>query len=102
MKSKRYLSLGLLVLLSLPALARGGAGYTSANFLQIGTGARAAAMADSFTALSDDATAVFWNPAGIYQAQGTQLSLPHSQWLQGANLETIANGGGKAGFPGPG
>ena len=90
MKSKRYLSLGLLVLLSLPALARGGAGYTSANFLQIGTGARAAAMADSFTALSDDATAVFWNPAGIYQAQGTQLSLTHSQWLQGANLETIA------------
>jgi outer membrane protein OmpA-like peptidoglycan-associated protein len=80
----------ILVILGLPALALAEAGYTSANFLQIGSGARAAAMADSFTALSDDATAVFWNPAGIAQAQGTQLSLTHSQWLQGVNLETVA------------
>jgi flagellar motor protein MotB len=80
----------LIALLGLPALALGDAGFTSANFLQVGTGARAAAMADSFTALSDDATAVFWNPAGIYQADGTQLSLTHSQWLQNVNFETIA------------
>src|SRR5580658_4891423 len=80
----------LLALMGLPALAFGDAGFTSANFLQVGMGARAAAMADSFTALSDDSTAVFWNPAGIYQADGTQLSLTHSQWLQNVNFETIA------------
>ncbi len=56
------------------------AGVTSANFLKIGMGARASAMADSFTAVSDDATAIYWNPAGLYQAQGTQL-FPDPQCL---------------------
>jgi|GEM_PF-974621 len=86
----RSTTLLLLAFAGLPALAFSEAGYTSANFLQIGEGARAAALADSFTALSDDATAVFWNPAGIDQAQGTQFSLTHTQWLQNVDIETLA------------
>ena len=34
------------------------------NFL--GAGARANGMGDAFIAVADDATAIFWNPAGLY------------------------------------
>src|SRR5260221_7311423 len=83
----------------LPGLALGEAGYSSANFLKIGMGARAAAMADSFTAVADDPTAIYWNPAGLALVQGTGLSATHGQWLQGvtndyiALSQPIANGG---------
>jgi len=80
----------LLALWGLPGLVRAQAGFTSANFLKIGMGARASAMADSFIAVSDDATAIYWNPAGLYQAQGTQISLTHNVWLQGVNIDFIA------------
>ena len=37
------------------------------SFLSLGTGARAIAMGRAFTAIADDATAVYWNPAGLGQ-----------------------------------
>ncbi len=36
-------------------------------------GARALAMGNAFTAVADDATAGFWNPAGLIQSEGVQL-----------------------------
>jgi len=51
-----------------------GPGTTGANFLKIGVGARATAMGGAFTAISDDATALYWNPAGLARIQGTELS----------------------------
>jgi flagellar motor protein MotB len=73
----------------IPGLSFGEAGYSSANFLKIGLGARAAAMGDSYTAVSDDPTALYWNPAGLFQVTDTQISLTHAQWLQGVNDETL-------------
>ncbi|HJT22968.1 MAG TPA: PorV/PorQ family protein [bacterium] len=64
-----------------------GAGSTSTNFQKIGMGARASAMGNSFTAVSDDSTAVFWNPAGLELAKGTQFSLTQGQWLLGVTHE---------------
>ena len=40
-------------------------GTRGANFLQIGVGARAMSLAGAFGALADDASALYWNPAGI-------------------------------------
>lgn len=80
----------LLSFLFLPALVSGEAGYTSANFLKIGMGSRAAAMADSFTAVADDSTALYWNPAGLALSKGTGLSTTHGQWLQGVSNDYIA------------
>ncbi len=36
-----------------------------ASFLLIGAGARAAGMGGAFTALADESSAVYWNPAGL-------------------------------------
>ena len=36
-------------------------------------GARALAMGNAFTAVADDATGGFWNPAGLIQGQGVKL-----------------------------
>jgi len=50
-------------------------------FLLISPGARAAGMGEAFVALADDASAVFWNPAGLAFQQGREVTLMHSNWL---------------------
>jgi hypothetical protein len=65
--SKQSLSFGLLLL-----LFAGSAGASNpAAFLELGAGARATALGGAFVALADDATATYWNPAGL-----TQLKRP--------------------------
>ncbi len=46
----------------------------------IPVGARASAMGGAFTALSNDASAVFWNPAGLNQA-GSGVFLSQNMWI---------------------
>jgi len=41
----------------------------------VGSGARAAGMADAFLAIADDATAASWNPAGLVQLQRPEISI---------------------------
>jgi len=65
MRVRRAIAAALLVIL--PAAAYGG-------FLAIEEGARATAMGGAFTAVSDDATAVFWNPAGLGMTDGFKLT----------------------------
>jgi len=40
----------------------------------VGSGARAAGMADAFVAIADDATAASWNPAGLVQLERPEFS----------------------------
>ncbi len=41
----------------------------------VGSGARAAGMADAFVAVADDATAASWNPAGLVQLERPEVSI---------------------------
>jgi hypothetical protein len=50
-------------------------------FLLISPGARAAGMGEAFVALSDDATAAFWNPAGLAFQRGREVTIMHCKWL---------------------
>jgi len=43
------------------------------SFLNIGVGARANGMGNAYTSLSEDATAIYWNPAGLCYISNTQL-----------------------------
>ncbi len=56
-------------------------GTTAAPFLQIGVGARAQALGGAFTASADDATALYWNPAGLAGLATSEVVSAHSEWL---------------------
>jgi len=68
----------------LPGLAYGQefqkVGTVGAQFLKIGYGARAAGMGGAFTAVADDGSAIFWNPAGIARLTDNVLSFNHVAW----------------------
>lgn len=49
--------------------------YLHGSDLGIGIGARAISMSGAFTAIADDASAVFWNPAGLAQLTDNQVYL---------------------------
>lgn len=56
----------------------------SNEFLNIGVGSKALAMGNAVVANSYDATAVFWNPAGISHLTGDmQIGLMHNQYFAG-------------------
>ncbi|WP_255594378.1 PorV/PorQ family protein [Pontibacter sp. HSC-14F20] len=56
----------------------------SNEFLNIGVGARALGMGNVQVAFADDATAGFWNPAGLVQLQNRyNISLMHSELFAG-------------------
>ena len=73
----------------IPVLGGQRAGTSSAQFLKIGVGGRATAMGDAFVAVADDATALYWNPAGIVQFEKSQLTLSHIDWLVDIKHEFI-------------
>ena len=56
----------------------------SNEFLAIGVGARAHAMGNAYVSIVDDATAGYWNPAGLTKVQSNiQLGLMHSEYFAG-------------------
>jgi long-subunit fatty acid transport protein len=56
-------------------------GTTAAGFLNIDVGARAVGMGSAFVTVSDDPTAIYWNPAGLARMTSTQAMFSHTQWL---------------------
>ncbi|MBK6910027.1 MAG: PorV/PorQ family protein [bacterium] len=58
-------------------------------FLKIAPGARPAGMGESFVALADDATATWWNPAGLAFQRGNEVTMMYSRWLPQFNLSDL-------------
>ena len=57
-------------------------GTSAFTFLKIAEGARAQGMAGAYTAISDDAASLFWNPAGIAQRDSrVEVETGHTQWI---------------------
>jgi hypothetical protein len=78
----------IVVLLSCPLVF--GAGTTAANFLKIIPGARAAALGGAYTAMADDASAIYWNPAALSYVKTKDVSMSHNLWLQDIQHSYIA------------
>ncbi len=64
-------------------------GTTAAPFLTIGVGARGTALGGAFTATVDDATALYWNPAGLAQMTSSEAVTAHSEWLADVNHDFV-------------
>jgi len=56
-------------------------GTTAAGFLNIDVGARAIGMGGAYVSMVDDATAMYWNPAGIARSSGLQANFTHMRWI---------------------
>ncbi|MBD3334332.1 MAG: PorV/PorQ family protein [Candidatus Eisenbacteria bacterium] len=53
----------------------------AAEFLKIGAGARPLGMGAGFAALADDASAAYWNPAGLVFMDRSELLFMHAEFL---------------------
>ncbi len=62
-------------------------GTTAASFLNVGQGARAIAMGGAYVSMANDATALYWNPAGIATMQGSEAVFNHSEWIADINFD---------------
>jgi hypothetical protein len=56
-------------------------GTTGGKFLSIPVGARAEGMGGAFVGLADDASAMYWNPAGIARLSQSEALFTHSEWI---------------------
>lgn len=85
------ISLGLLCApLMLAAKPFGKTGTAALQFLKLGVDARAIGMGEAYTAVSDDISSVYWNPAGLAPAFQNQAFFSHTNWLAGIMQEYAA------------
>jgi hypothetical protein len=92
----RPILLAVLCLLASPAGAgifgTPGRGTTSAQFLEFGAGARAAAMGEAYSAAADDATALYWNPAALTGIKHGSVVLMHAPYINSSHFDYAAYG----------
>jgi hypothetical protein len=72
-----------------PNLGGQRAGISTAQSLKIPVGARAAGMGDAFIAVANDASALYWNPAGITQYDKNDVLFSHNEWFVGVKSEFV-------------
>src|SRR5690606_35519332 len=65
------------------------AGNTGLSFLKYGFGARNISMGDAGTALSNDLTALFYNPAKLALTERSEVLFMHNEWIQDVRSEVI-------------
>lgn len=78
--------LAVLVVLSGRVFAQG---ESAVPFLLIGPNSLNAGMGETGTGMINDASAMFWNPAGLGFQKGSQVSITHSPWLPGLGLSDL-------------
>jgi len=84
-KIKPYIVLILAMTFVFPLQVRGGGvkkiAQTGMKWLSIPVGARGSGMGGAFTAVANDASAIFWNPAGLAFSEGGHAFFSQSRWI---------------------
>lgn len=83
------------------SLCHASAGRVQGEFLRIGVSGRPAGMGEAFCAVADNANAVYWNPAGLVQLKGKELSATHTNLLGSIRIANLVYGqvmGGSSAF----
>jgi len=78
-------ALGLVALPFAPLCADEGA-----SFLKIGVGARGVGVGAAQTALTDDASAIYWNPAGLAGLGKTEIAAHHAELFADTRYDYLA------------
>ncbi|MFQ5905149.1 MAG: PorV/PorQ family protein [bacterium] len=56
-------------------------GQAGAQFLKIGVDGRGSAMGGAFTAVADDISSLYWNPAGAAMLKGPEILISDAEWI---------------------
>lgn len=65
-------------------------GTAGAQFLKINVSAHAMGMGGAFTAITDDATATFWNPAAMTRIKNFNITFSYTRWIADINHQAVA------------
>jgi long-subunit fatty acid transport protein len=65
----------------MPNLGGQRAGISAFQFLKLGVGARGVAMGESFVAVANDASALYWNPGSLVQFSDNQVIAAHTEYV---------------------
>jgi len=65
-------------------------GTSAATFLKIGVGGRALGMGGAVTTLTEDVTAIYWNPSGLAASGHVQVLLNHFDYIADISYDYIA------------
>lgn len=89
----------ILTWIGLPVAAASGEAGQAVPILRFGVGARAFAMGGAYIAVTDDPSAVYWNPAGLAGLETATLTTMHSELFEGTTYDylgwalPVGNGG---------
>jgi len=99
-QKRKIINLGLkisiiaVIMATIPSLIFGDifpkVGTAGLQFLKLGVDARAIGMGEAYTAVADDISSVYWNPAGLALTRNNQILLSHTNWFADINHEYVA------------
>lgn len=95
MSKKTSLKIAVVVILITAGLfagiteSRANVAEATVIFLLIAPGARAGGMGEAFVAITDDATATWWNPAGLAFLKEREFTFMHVKWLPTFRIEGL-------------
>ncbi|MCX6150554.1 MAG: PorV/PorQ family protein [Ignavibacteriales bacterium] len=88
---KNYTTIILILFISTVGFAQNpNLGTSGAQFLQIPVGAKATALGGAYIGLADDASAVFWNPAGIAKITGSAAHFSYQRWFNMFDFNAVS------------
>ena len=96
MKKKMIINILVLLLFSSLVMAQSSSSTISkvgtgvAQFLKIGISARSIGMGEAFTAVANDVSSIYWNPAGLAKIHAHEVMFTHTEWLVDTQYEFAA------------
>ena len=92
---RNYKSLVLIIglsigLFSLAQASNSNKGTTSAEFLKLGAGARSVALGEAYTAMADEASALYWNPGALVQVPSKSLVVMHGLYFDSSYFDYLS------------
>jgi hypothetical protein len=87
--SRPWVFIPMVMFVLMPSARVSSALESGAEFLRIGSDARASSMGGAYTAAANDVSAIHYNPAGLAAVNGTELGLSHAKWLLDGSYDFV-------------